>query len=35
MFMYSFCNPYINKYQEIFNTIYDLVLSNKYLSLFL
>ena len=28
-------HPYINKYQEILNTIYDLVLSNKYPSLFL
>ena len=28
-------HPYINKYQEILNTIYDLMLSNKYPSLFL
>ena len=28
-------HPYINKYQEILNTIYDLILSNKYPSIFL
>ena len=28
-------SPYINKYQDILNTIYDLMLSNKYPSLFL
>ena len=28
-------HPYINKYQEILNTIYDLILSNKYQNLFL
>jgi hypothetical protein len=28
-------HPYINKYKEILNTIYDLILSNKYPSLFL
>ena len=28
-------HPYINKYQEILNTIYDLIISNKYPSLFL
>ena len=28
-------HPYINKYKEILNTIYDLIISNKYPSLFL
>ena len=28
-------SPYINKYQDILNTIYDLMLPNKYPSLFL